>query len=518
MRTLIITPVFLMIIFCSSAQTAGGRQNWGGAGNSYLPYHQYLQQQYNTLQSSVNGIRSQVYNQIAYRQDTWDMNKEEYSFSDSGLFTYTNKGLPASYTAYSYVQGEWGGYCKLTYTYDRSGNLLAYLNQYQDTGSGNWINVSLFTNTYSETGQQLTALTQTWDSIGAGWKNVANNIYTYDSHGNKIQQTSKNWDNVNNVWSNCAQIQNSYDTNNRLTISVNQEGTTGGNWCNTGQTCNTYDGNGNMLLQSIQTWEDSNWVNYVTISNTFDSHNDLTSTTSQYWQNGAWVNSTLTDYAFDANNNQIKQAGLTWNTEYNVWDSAIVNTYTYSAANKILCETDQVYSPAGFTNINQYLYTYDNNNNSTEYQSFESTGSAWVPMAVYQYSYDENNNPVYEQYEAYNLQTSSLQPQNQYYFYYQSFDVTTAIASPQNDFGATVYPNPSSGSVIYVNLSVNEAAGIIISVYDVNGRMINSSFLSAESGSHRVELASASLASGTYFVRLVDSNAGKTSVLPFIKQ
>ncbi len=499
--------------------------NWGGTGNSYLPYHQYLQQRYSQLQSSDYGTRSLVYKQISYSQQTWDNAKETYAPSDSGLFAYTNQGWATSYTRYSFTQDQWGGYYKLTYTYDGSGNQLSYLNQAWDNTSDTWVNSSLLTNTYDGAGHMLTALTQTWGSEARSWNNVQNFNYSYDANGNKIQQTFQNWDAANNVWVNTSQIQNSYDANNRLTATITLASNANGALVNTGQTLYVYDNSGNLLTQTSQTWTNNAWVNYTMVTNTYNASNGLTSSLAQVWGTSNWYNATLVNNTFDANNNLIQQMGLNWDYKNNVWDSASLNTYTYNTANKILNETDRLNTPAGFMNTYQYTYTYDGNNNNTEYQSFQNIGGAWTPIAVYQYSYDGNGNPVYEQYQFYSLQTASFQPQNQYYFHYESFDEPTGITSvSKNDFGATLYPNPATGSTIYVNLSSGAPAGmeanadIVMNIYDVNGRIINTGFMPLASGSHQVELGGANLASGTYFLQLISKDGSEASVLPFVKQ
>jgi hypothetical protein len=526
MKKIMTLQAILMVALYSAAQTNASHINWGGTGNSYLPYHQYLQQQFNQLQRSNDGARNLVYKQIAYSQDVWDVNKEQFNSSDSGLFVYTNQGWATSYTTYSFTQSEWGGYIKLTYTYDASGNQLSYLNQYWDNNSDRWINSSLFSNTYDGAGHTLTALTQTWNSEAASWINVQNVNYVYNSNGNQTQQTIQTWDLSNNSWSNVNQVMNTYDANNRLTATVTQA-VTGGSWNNVNQTLNTYDNSGNLLTETNQTWNGSAWVNYTLVTNTYNPVNGLLSSLSQAWQNNNWLNYALTDNIFDGNYNQIQHLGLNWNTQTDVWDTSTVNIYTYNSANKILTETDYVNSPAGFLGLNQYVYTYDGNNNNTQYESFQSVNNAWVPQALYQYNYDADNNPVYEQYQAYNLQTSSLQPQNQYYFYYQSFeeaDPSSITSVSQNDFGATLYPNPATGSVIFINLTTDVPAdmtiesGLVVNIYDMNGRIVNAGTMPLASGSHRIELGNAGLASGTYFVQLIDRSGNKTSVLPFVKQ
>jgi hypothetical protein len=526
MKRIMILQAIMVVALYSAAQSSASQITWGGTGNSYLPFHQYLQQQFNQLQRSDNGARNLVYKQIAYSQNVWDVNKEQFNSSDSGIFVYTNQGWATSYTTYSFTQGEWGDYIKLTYTYDGGGNQLSYLNQYWDNNSDTWINSSLLSNTYDGAGHILTALSQTWNNEATSWTNVQNVIYAYDGHGNQIQQTIQNWSASNNAWSNTSQVVNTYDANNRLTATVTQAAS-GGTWSNLSQTLNAYDNSGNLLTQTNQTWNGSAWVNYTLVTNTYNPNNGIATSLSQAWQNNAWLNYSLTDNLFDGNYNQIWHIGLNWNTQTDVWDTSTLNYYTYNAANKILTETDYVSSPTGFLGLNRYVYTYDANNNNTQYESFQSVSNAWTPQAMYQYSYDANNNPVYGKYQDYNLQTSSFQPQSQYNFYYEPFEAVTptSITSvSQNDFGATLYPNPSTGNVVFVNLTVDIPAdmtaesSLVMNIYDVNGRIVNAGTMQLASGSHRIELGNAGLASGTYFVQLIDRSGDKTSVLPFVKQ
>ncbi|MDX1462588.1 MAG: T9SS type A sorting domain-containing protein, partial [Marinirhabdus sp.] len=71
------------------------------------------------------------------------------------------------------------------------------------------------------------------------------------------------------------------------------------------------------------------------------------------------------------------------------------------------------------------------------------------------------------------------------------------------DAGITMYPNPAQGQVTIANSSnINLER---LTMYDVNGKMVNTTDLSDMQGEQTIDIAN--LASGVYIVQIESENA-----------
>ncbi|MEJ2614354.1 MAG: carbohydrate binding domain-containing protein [Ignavibacteriaceae bacterium] len=110
----------------------------------------------------------------------------------------------------------------------------------------------------------------------------------------------------------------------------------------------------------------------------------------QSWKGTEWVNSTKISYTYDENNNRTEYLLRVWNNSY--WNNRYKYSYTYDGNNNLIEEIYQHWDGTRWVNEWKYFYTYDGNNNLTEKVSQYWESTKWVNRYRYYYTYDINNN------------------------------------------------------------------------------------------------------------------------------
>ena len=68
-----------------------------------------------------------------------------------------------------------------------------------------------------------------------------------------------------------------------------------------------------------------------------------------------------------------------------------------------------------------------------------------------------------------------------------------------------IFPNPTSG-VVYLNLSAQNAGGLLVNISDLNGNQVMHSNFSANEGANSFKIDLSALNSGAYFINITDEN------------
>ena len=136
---------------------------------------------------------------------------------------------------------------------------------------------------------------------------------------------------------------------------------------------------------------------------------------------GALTNDYQERYFYDANGYETSRVGFKWNTFTTVWDTTNRETRAYDANNNLLSlNTELYYSPNGFRGNLLRHYTYDANNNMTEYivESWVVANTAYDTFSRQINHYNANQEMDTTYYEMFNRTTRMWEPSSKVYYVY----------------------------------------------------------------------------------------------------
>ena len=160
-------------------------------------------------------------------------------------------------------------------------------------------------------------------------------------------------------------------------------------------------------------------------------------------------------------------------------------------------------------------YTYDGNNNQTEFLSQNWDGSAWVNSGKYSYTYDGNNNQT--EMVRQNWDGSAWANIDKYIFLYiptgiEQFEGKVSSYSLSNN-----YPNPFNPST-KISYTIPKRSNVNIKVFNLLGSEV-AELVNGEmaAGSYDIEFNASTLPSGVYFYRIQAGNFIDTKKMILLK-
>lgn len=465
--------------------------------------------------STGAGLRT-VYRELAYRHDLWS-GSSNWNSVDSAYYGYNPNGLVTGFNNFLNTQNQWNNFVTASYSYNATGQEVTYLNQNWNAASGTWVNISQSVWNYDKSGLCSSVYASNWDSADSIWAPASRFSYGYDSLGNKISELYQVWNTTTNLWLNNYNYDYTYDNNHNMLTSANQIwDATDSVWDNTEMLIYTYNSSGRVTSETTQNWSNGAWLNYDMVTWAFDANNNVTQSISTVWYapDSIWSNTSMSTYTYNANGQNTLEVDYSWSKTSNYWDSTGIKSFIY-IGNNFMGEQDALYINQALTNTAKYENLYDSNNNKTGTINYNWDGSNWMPATMVSYSYDTLHNPIYQLNQTWDNSTSTFSNNEQYYYYYVPFAVS-AINNVPADLGLSVYPNPSASPEVSLRLNVTENTETIITVFDVQGKMVSSAIHNLSSGSNSINLGSG-LTPGNYFIQVTDKSSGQTSVLKFVK-
>ena len=151
--------------------------------------------------------------------------------------------------------------------------------------------------------------------------------------------------------------------------------------------------------------------------------------------------------------------------------------------------------------MNQYLYTYDANNNqlSNLWQSWNRFDSTWTNMYLQTFTYDTNNLMKSRTDKDYATSTTIKPVDGDSTVYYYHIGITGIKQIVNNNVQLNIYPNPNNGSFV---IEPSIATKQTMQVYDVSGKVVLSQILNG-----KTTIDASSFSGGIYNVSII-SNEG----------
>jgi hypothetical protein len=432
---------------------------------------------------------------------------------------------------YDEVNSSWYPEDSETYYYDANANdtaMVSYSNTAADPQDHveQWANSTLNYYTYDANGHQLISGQQSWVSYLEVWRNETQTVQTYDAAGDRTDVQDQSWDTVANQWVGTYNSIYSYDANHNNTEVIYQYWDSAG-WENVGNSIYTYNDSNQETQETDQGWNAvaGQFYNYGRYNFTYTSSPTIDSVVEIYSlldaATGVW-NPQWRDISFSILNNakaitETVEISQGWDTTTVTYENESEEIVDYSSG---LSTDEYLLWGGGFwIPSRNYIYTYDSKGNNIKeiLYSGDSTSSGWAGEEEVLETYDADNNLT--EYLDSTVYGNYTIPHNysRTFYYYKSFNSDVAIAA-KNELNASIVPNPLVANEGTLNVNYDEGSVVVITIYNEQGSVLSATTRAVNVGKNNIDLPVRNMASGNYFLQVVDQHNGKTSVLKLTKE
>ncbi|MBS1771347.1 MAG: T9SS type A sorting domain-containing protein [Bacteroidetes bacterium] len=354
---------------------------------------------------------------------------------------------------------------------------------------------------------------------GGSWRNNIKYLYDYNSASVYDTTSIQNWDTTANVWTEVRGYKYYY-TGSRLD-SIVWKKKAGSTWVVEARDKYTYSGS-NLSVHLLEVWNDTmtHWDPWQQEIYTYTVTGAIKSYETNLLDFGTLTlqHSSRMEYVYTAGGNIDTLTYFYWNKLSLIWDGFEKHYYTYTQHNDKDLEMIDYWN-VGTSHWDSYKwlnYVYDVNYNKTSLTEKVFNGSLYLNSTTQQWLYNGANLPV--QYINYGWDdiSGTWKPtagSMSKTIYYYEFPAGISKASPQS---IHVYPNPAE-DIIHISLQWREALPFIITVHDMQGRLI---YQKAEKGAliYNADVVLPGISNGNYMVRATNGKEEMTKLLVVANQ
>lgn len=405
--------------------------------------------------------------------------------SEMDAFTYDDYGHVITELKKSWVNFFWEKTYLLTYAYDNNGNMLSYLVKKWEYDQ--WNNYNYYVYSYNETNALISSLEQIWQNEEEKWVNSCLSTNHFDDRGNLDNSIRQIWS--NEKWVNSSQNLNTYNLNGSLLTSLVQYWTDY-NWVNSELYTCTYNADEKMLLKLMQYYDNETWINFMLNVNTFDFKGNYLTHCELLWDKGAWINYILVSRTFDESGNMLSELSQEW---YDTWD-----------------------------NVNNSVYTYDENGNCTSTTWFIWNNNVWENTARVEYEYAEgiirgtgynwdgsgwvNGDAMLElKFNSGDSKQALCEWWGSMVEVYYTALYTGLPGTEDNSAQVSVYPNPAKDN-LFIRFNDFEDRQARIDIYDLAGKLLESDVYETNPNGPEFRLGINNYTPGLYFIVIKSGN------------
>jgi hypothetical protein len=159
----------------------------------------------------------------------------------------------------------------------------------------------------------------------------------------------------------------------------------------------TRSANGFLVKERVQLgWDGISWQNGFKETFTYDVKNNLVEFLFQTWHNMTWINNRRETYDYDENDKMIEHLYQNW--EDTSWVNYLRSLNSYEGV-YLKEQVRQIWVNLDWENAEKYIYTYNQNDNLTEFLFQNWGNSNWWNSGRFIYEYDGNNNRTLNLYQ-----------------------------------------------------------------------------------------------------------------------
>jgi hypothetical protein len=394
------------------------------------------------------------------------------------------------------------------YVYDHNNNVTEWIYNDWDTVTKSWIPYEHDSLIYldniliSETWNYYNRVDHTW---------FKGDYFTYTDGGALTEECHLYWDANYLIFDG---EMNKYTLNSKekpVDYVVQVLDTAASAWANARRTESTYQDDTTLTGETLSAWDTSGnyWTPLQKNQYHYYSNNLLYEEIIQFWNYGGWYVALRYVYEYNDNSDILR---IKLQNMYGSWVDSYQTLYTYNVNGKLTERLYQVRLDSGWVNLSQNKYSYDNNNNQTQYSimQWDYTTHQVIYGYNYIYTYDSNNMRTLSVVQRWNT------ADNDWRNYYKRIYYNSLHISSVNDLRVeklmSVYPNPSSDKITIELPSQENIRSCTITIYGIDGRLL----MQQKSSGSRSVIDVRPLPVGLYFIRL--DNITGISTGKFVKK
>ncbi|MEZ5017041.1 MAG: T9SS type A sorting domain-containing protein [Flavipsychrobacter sp.] len=411
---------------------------------------------------------------------------------DTGVYIYNfnNRTIDKPDTLikrkYSLNQYFLGG--KTMYTYDKNWNNVKTISTFAAIFSNTLYNLDAEYSTYDNNNNNTSRINLVWNDKTNQWDSATRKTRTFDANGNWTTYLFEQQD-ANNKLKKEFRYSNTYNNNKKITLGIREkwDGATASFDSNQRHTY-TYDANNNLDTTFVEDYKNNKWEPYSRYTYVYNSSHQVTSKMVEFFKQNGDTSRKVTIYTYDA------QGDL--DTVYHKHND---------------------FNPATLTDHVKEVHIYTSKNplvkNVIEYAYDRTTKSFKNGLKIYTSynSYNQLTMKVTKHWDtiANDWRFNGLRGDSARYYYEAVWPLSVNTAK-EHKIKTTVYPNPSSGHFINVQVMEHNGQPYTIVISTVLGRVIAQ--YEVEDGAALKTIATDQLPSGQYLLSIV-TRTGKASQL-----
>lgn len=458
--------------------------------------------------------------QLEYEYDN-DIQLVAPSTGFRNTYAYDSYGNQSVIITEYYDNGEWFVEYKYVNIYDADGIELNYEIYLWDSLASDWVGTYRYSTAYNEAGNFTEEAYYEWNSEISDWYLATIYEYFYNETGYLSALYYSEYDLM------LTRANYSFDENN-MPVELIEEyyDTNLEEWFNGSRTTYTYNADNLLAEETKYYWYIDIWENSELYTYAYDTEGNLNEKITKSWDGELW-NVSLTEtwvydskgrmleylgepydgkneWAYDEFDNLILYADYIWfNPGKGEWMEFHVEEYAYNAENVLIMESNYSHIQG---EGNKTEYTYENGF-LIEEMTFGYWPGGWYQINNAIYTYDENDNleeKLVKYWDEWGTQTWTDSGRELYYF--SLYEVIQDVATDKLNSEVSIYPNPASNVLNFNNISGNA----VISIYDLTGKQV----LNQTNTNNQISVNS--LTNGVYIIKIIDNSQIETA--KFIKQ
>ncbi|MBK7849745.1 MAG: T9SS type A sorting domain-containing protein [Bacteroidetes bacterium] len=328
-------------------------------------------------------------------------------------------------------------------------------------------------------------------------------FFTYTPSFRKIARVNQLYDDVFHVFSNADSVRYYYLPNQLSDYELNYS-SNGTSWYLSYRTLYSYTGSDQILLITGQNflgqWENAKkdsfgygtnnlqsdktsflynpgiqqWIYTGRALYTYSNADLLTEEIQQVYDQNTWKNQYRYSSGYATDSTLSVYLTERWDMSFNTWLPQRRTDYTYDSGkhllNAFIYRWDTVDSY--WYHLQKWSVSYDSVYHPVTYlyENYDTLLSSYYNGSLLNYTYDSNGNLVYSIFQNWIVQENEWENENQFFYYYEP---VTGIDELELKGSVTVYPNPSAKKIfVSLNGTLNLKFPITFFIYDVSGRCV----------------------------------------------
>jgi len=348
-----------------------------------------------------------------------------------------------------------------------------------------------------------TMIMQDWEKDA--WVNSMRSTNAFDGNGNLIREGSDMWNDTTKIWENSVLTTHTLNANATINFSITQMWMKETKtWKDAQKTIYTYDGSKNLLTQKSQMFLGVVWMDLGILTNTYNNSNQLIQSIDQDYDlmTMQMKNTSKSTHTYNSDGTEYQTTSQIWGTSGS-WTNSNRSTFTYNSNKKISSIIFEEYKNDAWLNEMKSAITYNSNGTIKETISQEWDIPTGAWKDLWKENYSYNADQTINQMVITEWKADLNNWENQSKLIYTYDSSTFLDPEVATSDQIKVFPNPFQNEIfIQSESSVDSNIQLINSAGQIVRNINKSELLST------INLGS--LRSGVYWLKLVTPESNQT--------